>query len=128
MNPSWFGCASGIDQPSPVIIARQDKAPMSKVSVSSGKIFAIPMFDRECEMMQKIRMFMAIYGIIDIKMRMLVIDELLRIQGFPDGYHLEGTQTERKKFIGNAVVPAVARALVKCNAKAIEVYFNKIAV
>ena len=128
MNPSWFGSASGIDQPSPVIIARQDKAPMYKVSASSGKIFAIPIFERECETMTKIRMFMAIYGIVDIKMRMLVIPELLRIQGFPDGYHLEGTQTEQKKFIGNAVVPVVAKALVQSNSKAIEMYFNKIAV
>ena len=128
MNPSWFGSASGIDQPSPVIIARQDKAPMYKVSASSGKIFAIPIFERECETMQKIRMFMAIYGIVDIKMRMLVIDELLRIQGFPNGYHLEGTQTEQKKFIGNAVVPVVAKALIEANTKAIEMYFNKIAV
>jgi len=128
MNPSWFGYASGIDQPSPVIIARQDKAPMYKVSASSGKIFAVPIFDRECITMQKIRMFMAAYGIVDIKMRMLVIDELLRIQGFPDGYHLEGTQTEQKKFIGNAVVPVVAKALVEANTKAIEFNFNKIAV
>ncbi len=128
MNPSWFGYASGIDQPSPVIIARQDKAPMYKVSASSGKIFAVPIFERECETMQKIRMFMAVYGIVDIKMRMLVIDELLRIQGFPNGYHLEGTQTEQKKFIGNAVVPVVAKALVQSNSKAIEMYLNKIAV
>ena len=128
MNPSWFGSASGIDQPSPVIIARQDKAPMSKVSVSSGKIFAMPIFERECVTMQKIRMFMAIYGIIDIKMRMLIIPELLRIQGFPDGYKLEGTQTEQKKFIGNAVVPVVAKALVQSNSKAIEMYFSRMAI
>jgi DNA (cytosine-5)-methyltransferase 1 len=111
-----------------VIIARQDKAPMYKVAASSGKIFAIPIFERECATMQKIRMFMAIYGIIDIKMRMLIIHELLRIQGFPDGYKLEGTQTEQKKFIGNAVVPLVAKALVQSNSKAIEMYLNKIAV
>ena len=59
---------------------------------------------------------------------MLVIDELLRIQGFPDGYHLEGTQTEQKKFIGNAVVPVVAKALIEANTKAIELHFNRIAV
>lgn len=128
MNPSWFGYASGIDQPSPVIIARQDKAPMYKVSASSGKIFAMPLFDRESETMKKIRMFMAIYGIVDIKMRMLVIDELLRIQGFPEGYQLEGTQTERKKFIGNAVVPLVAKALIEDNTRVIEMHFKKIAV
>ena len=128
MNPSWFGYTSGIDQPSPVIIARQDKAPMYKVSASSGKIFAMPIFDRESETMKKIRIFMAIYGIVDIKMRMLVIDELLRIQGFPDGYQLEGTQTERKKFIGNAVVPDVAMALTESNASAIKLHYERIAV
>ena len=71
---------------------------------------------------------MAVYGIIDIKMRMLRIDELLRIQGFPDGYKLEGTQTEQKKFIGNAVVPVVAKALVESNTRAIEMYNLKVAV
>ena len=128
MNPSWFGNGSSIDQPSPVIIARQDKAPMSMVSVKSQKLFAIPIFEQQCEMMQKIRMFMAIYGIVDIKMRMLVIDELLKIQGFPKGYKLEGTQTEQKKFIGNAVVPVVAKALVQANAMAIETHYLKMAV
>ena len=128
MNPSWFGNPSSIDLPSPVIIARQDKSPMSKVSVSSGKIFAIPIFDRECEMMKKIKIFMAMYGIVDIKMRMLLIDELLKIQGFPKGYKLEGTQTEQKKYIGNAVVPIVAKALVQSNTKAIERHYLKMAV
>lgn len=128
MNPSWFGNPSSIDLPSPVIIARQDKAPMSKVTVCSWKIFAIPIFKQECEMMQKIRMFMAVYGIIDIKMRMLLINELLMIQGFPIGYQLEGTQTEQKKYIGNAVVPVVAKALVQSNAKAIGIHCLKITV
>ena len=41
---------------------------------------------------------MAKNGIIDIKMRMLDIDELLRIQGFPNGYVLKGTKTNQKKF------------------------------
>lgn len=128
MNPSWFGCNSSVDKPSPVIIARQDKAPMSKVSVCGGKIFAIPIFEKESDTMKKIRMFMAVYGIVDIKMRMLKIPELLRIQGFPEGYKLEGTQTEQKKYIGNAVVPIVAKALVKSNTKAIERYYERIAV
>lgn len=60
--------------------------------------------------------------------RMLIIDELLRIQGFPDGYQLEGTQTERKKFIGNAVVPLVAKALILSNTKVIELHYERIAV
>ena len=57
---------------------------------------------------------MVVHGIIDIKMRMLRIPELLKIQGFPDGYILKGSQTERKKYIGNAVVPLVAKAIIQC--------------
>lgn len=61
--------------------------------------------------MAKIKRFMALYGIIDIKMRMLRIPELKRIMGFPSDYVLVGTQTDQKKFIGNAVEVNMARVL-----------------
>lgn len=61
--------------------------------------------------MEKIKRFMALYGIIDIKMRMLRIPELKRIMGFPSDYVLVGTQADQKKFIGNAVEVNMARAL-----------------
>ena len=54
---------------------------------------------------------MAMYGIMDIKMRMLNIPELKRIMGFPDDYVLVGTQADQKKFIGNAVEVNMARVL-----------------
>lgn len=60
--------------------------------------------------MVKIKQFMAMYGISDIKMRMLKVQELLKIQGFPADYHLHGNQTDQKKFIGNSVVPHVVEA------------------
>ncbi len=49
------------------------------------------------------------YSIIDIKMRMLMIEELKLIQGFPKDYVLIGTQAEQKKFLGNAVEVTIAR-------------------
>ena len=61
--------------------------------------------------MIKIKQFMALYGIIDIKMRMLRIPELKRIMGFPSDYVLVGTQADQKKFIGNAVEVNMARVL-----------------
>lgn len=61
--------------------------------------------------MVKIREFMALYGIADIKMRMLRITELKRIMGFPADYVLVGTQADQKKFIGNAVEVNMARVL-----------------
>ncbi|MCY1553875.1 C-5 cytosine-specific DNA methylase [compost metagenome] len=53
---------------------------------------------------------MSIYGIADIKMRMLKVPELKRIQGFPADYVLCGNQTDQKKFIGNSVVPHVVKS------------------
>lgn len=61
--------------------------------------------------MVKIREFMALYGISDIRMRMLRITELKRIMGFPADYVLVGTQADQKKFIGNAVEVNMARVL-----------------
>ncbi len=63
--------------------------------------------------MIKIKEFMNIYGIRDIKIRMLRIPELLQIQGFPKDYSLVGTQAEQKKYIGNAVEVNCAKALIK---------------
>lgn len=59
----------------------------------------------------KIKEFMTLYGIIDIKMRMLRIPELKRIMGFSSDYVLVGTQADQKKFIGNAVEVNMARVL-----------------
>lgn len=127
LNPGWGGNCHSIEKPSPVIVARQDKAPVSVIQTSPSKFFAIPFFDVENTTMQKIRLFMAVYGIIDIKMRMLRIDELLRIQGFPEDYILKGTKTEQKKYIGNAVVPVVAKALIQNRVEIIKKE-NKVAV
>lgn len=62
-------------------------------------------------MTRKIKEFMAAFGIVDIKMRMLKIAELKRIMGFPEDYVLVGTQAEQKKFIGNAVEVNMSRVL-----------------
>jgi len=56
---------------------------------------------------------MAAYGIVNIKMRMLRIPELLKIQGFPDTYKLIGTQEKKKKFIGNAVVLIIPKKMIE---------------
>jgi len=91
MNPSHGGHTTSVNNPSPVVIARQDKAPLYLIQV------------------------MNMYDIIDIKMRMLKIPELKKIQGFPDDYILIGTKTEQKKFIGNSVHTYVAKQLAECN-------------
>ncbi|MFN8317170.1 MAG: DNA cytosine methyltransferase [Chitinophagales bacterium] len=104
VNPQWGSkSAKGIDKPCFTLIARMDKAPPYVVTTESGQI-AIQILDSDSPATVKIKQFMAAYGIIDIKMRMLKILELLKIQGFPPpDYKLSGTQADQKKFIGNSV-------------------------
>ena len=110
MNPYSFKSDGGsIDNPCFTLIARMDKMPPYLVSTEEG--IAIEVYETDSPMIVSIKEFMALYGIADIRMRMLRIDELKRIMGFPDTYALIGTQAEQKKFIGNAVEVNMARVL-----------------
>lgn len=113
-NPAWGGNNGSIENPCCTVVARQDKAPLYLVSTELGEI-TIPIYESDSETMILIKEFMVSYGVVDIKMRMLNIPELKQIQGFPKDYKLIGTQTEQKKFIGNAVEVNQAKALVKNN-------------
>ncbi len=107
INPQWGINGNGsVDKPCCTIIARQDKAPLHLVTAESGDL-AIQVFETDPPIMVKVKEFMAAFGIIDIKMRMLKIPELLKIQGFPSEYQLFGNQADQKKFIGNSVHPLV---------------------
>lgn len=130
INPSHGGHSTSVENPCPVIIARQDKAPLyltdveclSDVQVYLDK-FLTPsdldvieklasgdLSEKEISIRLKILEFMWLYDIADIKMRMLKVSELKVIQGFGNDYILEGNQTEQKKFIGNSVVPHVVKS------------------
>lgn len=108
LNPQFSSAGSSIDSPCFTLIARMDKRPPSFVSVKHGAL-NIAIYDTDSPMTVKIKEFMRIYFIIDISMRMLMIDELKLIMGFPEDYILIGTQAEKKKFIGNAVEVTIAR-------------------
>ena len=108
MNPQFNSPGSSIDDPCFTLIARMDKRPPCLIVTESGEM-AIEIYETDSPMMIKIKQFMAMYGIVDIKMRMLVVDELKLIMGFPEDYVLIGTQAEQKKFIGNAVEVTIAR-------------------
>jgi DNA (cytosine-5)-methyltransferase 1 len=127
VNPSHGGNCSSTDQPCPVIVARQDKVPLYLVQAEPGSV-AVPVYEGESEVMIRIKKFMAVFNIVDIKMRMLRVHELLRIQGFPDSYKLEGNQEDQKKFIGNSVVPLVVQKWTEAlGARVVETYNQKIA-
>ncbi|MFR5472566.1 MAG: DNA cytosine methyltransferase [Phocaeicola massiliensis] len=108
MNPQFNSAGSSVDNPCFTLIARMDKMPPYLVATESGRL-AIEIYDNDSPMIVKIKEFMALYGIVDIKMRMLRIPELKKIMGFPEDYVLIGTQADQKKFIGNAVEVTQAR-------------------
>lgn len=110
MNPQFNSAGGSVDNPCFTLIARMDKMPPYLVATESGQV-AIEIYDTDSPMTCKIKEFMALYGIVDIKMRMLRIPELKRIMGFPEDYVLVGTQADQKKFIGNAVEVTMARVL-----------------
>lgn len=110
-NPfSFKSDGDSIDRPCFTLIARMDKMPPYLITTEQGDL-AICITEEDSLMTRKIKEFMAMYGIIDIKMRMLNIQELKRIMGFPEDYTLIGTQAEQKKFIGNAVEVNMSRVL-----------------
>lgn len=109
MNPQYQSHGGSIDNPCFTLIARMDKMPPYLVSTEHG--LGIAIYDNDSPMTKKVKEFMAAYGIVDIRMRMLKISELKRIMGFPDSYILVGTQAEQKKFIGNAVEVNMSRVL-----------------
>ena len=118
MNPQFASAGGDIEKPCFTLIARMDKMPPYLVTIKTGEV-AIEIYETDSEMTVKIKKFMALYGIIDIKMRMLRIAELKKIMGFPENYILVGTQADQKKFIGNAVEVTMARVLCEAICKEI---------
>ena len=117
MNPQFASAGGSVNNPCFTLIARMDKMPPYLVEVEGG--IGIQVRPVDSPMTIKIKEFMALYGIIDIKMRMLRIAELKKIMGFPEDYVLIGPQSDQKKFIGNAVEVNMARVLCEAICKEI---------
>ena len=117
MNPQFASAGGSVNNPCFTLIARMDKMPPYLVEVEGG--IGIQVTPDDSPMTIKIMEFMVLYGIIDIKMRMLRIAELKKIMGFPEDYVLIGPQSDQKKFIGNAVEVNIARVLCEAICKEI---------
>ena len=128
MNTNFSNVGSSIDQPSQTITANRKWHYLLNPRFQSKNI-SIQINDSDNDTMKKIKEFMIIYGIVDIKMRMLRIPELKQIMGFPEDYVLVGTQAEQKKYIGNAVEVTIARAICEALAEKLhELQQEKIAI
>ena len=122
MNPQYQSAGGDINKPCFTLIARMDKMPPYLVSTEKG--LGIKIYDTDSPATVRIKEFMALYNIIDVKMRMLSVDELKRIMGFPDNYVLVGTQAEQKKYIGNAVEVNMSRVLCQALCQALSEKFD----
>jgi len=116
MNPQFASAGGSVDSPCFTLIARMDKMPPYLITTKEG-VVGIAIYETDSPWTRKVKEFMAMYGIVDICMRMLKIDELKRIMGFPTDYVLVGTQAEQKKYIGNAVEVNMSRVLCEALCK-----------
>ncbi len=112
------GTPCGIETPAPTVTTNPKHQLVTCRMEQQGARIAVTHDDGPA--MAKIKRFMTLYGIIDIKMRMLKISELKKIMGFPEDYVLIGTQAEQKKFIGNAVEVTVARCWCEALCRALK--------
>lgn len=115
LNPQFASAGGSVNNPCFTLIARMDKMPPYLVEAEGG--IGIQVTPEDSPMTAQIKEFMALYGIIDIKMRMLRISELKKIMGFPENYVLIGPKSDQKKFIGNAVEVNMARVLCEAICK-----------
>lgn len=110
LNTQYQSIGRSIDEPCFTLIARMDKTPPYLITTEGGNVM-IQIGENDSGATVKIKKFMSIYGIFQIKMRMLKVQELKLITGFPANYVLEGSQADQKKYIGNAVPPGVVKSL-----------------
>lgn len=126
VNPMWgVKQVASIENPMFTLISRMDKMPPYLVTTVQGYM-AIEVYQEDPPVVVRLKQFMASHGIIDIKMRMLRIPELKKIQGFPDEYYLHGTQGDQKKFIGNSVHPRVPKRWYEAKARYLREYLQAV--
>lgn len=128
MDAQYKRVGNNVDQPCFTLIARMDKTPPYLIEINEtaedlpsfikiiDNVIVYEIYSDDSPMLVKIKEFMALYGLKDIKMRMLKIQELKEIMGFPKDYVLIGTQADQKKFIGNAVEVTMARKICEATA------------
>jgi len=111
MSTQFNNVGSSLDGPAPTQMASRkydylvtpDSKGINKAVINEG----------DSPELIELKMYMQDHGICDIRMRPLYIVEMLRIMTFREDYRLIGTQTEQKKYIGNAVPPEAAEKIVQ---------------
>lgn len=109
-NPSHGGNCTSINSPCPVIVARQDKAPLRLVTCIKNNE-PVTIEENDSDAYRELKQLMIDNGIHDVLYRPLRIHEKKVIQGFPPEYKFCGNQGQQDKQIGNSVAPIVAKVI-----------------
>lgn len=117
MRPGVKGLVYSVDDPMRTLLTR-DYFYLDSCQYGGRPVYSYPE-DGDSEAMLELKALMRERGIADICMRPITIRESLRIMGFPEDYKLVGTQTEQRKFIGNAVEVNMACAMAQALSDAI---------
>lgn len=112
-----------IKEPCMTIIARQDKKPIYFLQAEEGEL-ANRISSTDSDEVKALKQFMIDKGVRAVYIRMLTLEEMLLIQGFPKDYVLIGTKANKTKQIGNSVPPVLARKLAEAGERALTEYLN----
>lgn len=109
MRPKSKGLVYGVDEPMKTLLTR-DYFYLDTCRYTGHPVYNEPK-EGDSEAMLMLKAVMREKGIADIFMRPISVKESLRVMGFPEYYHLCGTQTQQRKFIGNAVEVTQAQVM-----------------
>lgn len=107
VNSQYGNQGNSIHRPAPTVVASQKSNPLYLATAIHGNPIAL--CEGDSPTMIELKNLCAEMGIADIGFRMLNVDELKRIQGFPEDYVLFGKPELQKKHIGNSVVTTVVQ-------------------
>lgn len=102
-----------LTQPGPTLLTGDHHYLAQTEHVAAAEPINWQFQDDDSETMRLIRLFLRAYNLSDVLLRMLMVKELLAIQGFPSDYILKGSATEQKKFVGNSVPPKMSQRITE---------------
>lgn len=131
MRPECKGLVYSLDDPMRTLLTRD----YFYLDTCRFSYAGYPVYNKsslgDSQAMLDLKELMRERGIADICMRPISVKESLRIMGFPADYKLVGTQTQQRKWIGNAVEVKMARNMAQALADsmpgAVEVHGKQMA-
>lgn len=104
---------SSLDRPLPTVVTNTHTRVLSALYAPGAPGEKVMDHPDDSPAMRRLKAACRRHGIVDLLVRMLTVRESLRAQGFPEWYTLLGTETAKRKMIGNAVEVNTGRAVAR---------------